>query len=91
MRTIIINAALNGYVVNCGCQTLVYEDAETLIKELREYMHDPHAKEAATIKTAVNRYLIGDLPRNPAAEDGLRTLGGNGTAACVQAQTGARR
>lgn len=63
MRDVCIRAALNGWMVQCGCQTLVYTDADKLIQDLREYMQDPEAKEAEVVKSAVNKRLLRDIPQ----------------------------
>ena len=61
MRTVTVNAVLNGWVVKCGCQTLVYMNPDKLVEDLREYMLNPKLKEAAIIESAVNKRLIQDM------------------------------
>lgn len=58
MRTVIIDAVLNGWTVKCGCQIMVYTDPEKLLQDLGEYMRDPQAKEKAVTSSAVNKRLI---------------------------------
>lgn len=44
-RQIQINQADHGYIVNVGCQTLVFESMDTLIEKLTAYLKDPNATE----------------------------------------------
>ena len=46
MRTITINKAMNGYIVQVGCQTLVFETAANFLYELTKYLKDPQGVEA---------------------------------------------
>ena len=65
MRQITINKALNGFIVNVGCQTLVFEDYERLLVELRRYFISPEVTEKEYLeKYGVNLDLVG--PINPA-------------------------
>ena len=64
MRTVTIDAALNGFIVHVGCQTLVFNSAAILLKELDEYLADPGKKEAEARKTALHKQLF-DQPCNP--------------------------
>lgn len=70
-RNIEIRAVLNGYIVTCGCQTLVFESGTTLIDHLNEYMADPSHFEAMYLKTLAEvrrarlinpEYLAGPIP-----------------------------
>jgi hypothetical protein len=63
MRSVTVNAVLNGWTVQCGCQTLVYTDADKLVGDLRDYMNDPKAKEKAMIESAVNKRLMSNIPQ----------------------------
>lgn len=63
MRRVTVNAVLNGWTVQCGCQTLVYTDPDKLTGDLRDYLRDPKAKEAAVIESAVNKRLLQDIPQ----------------------------
>ena len=40
-RQIQIGQVDHGYIVNVGCQTLVFEKVETLIEKLTAYLKDP--------------------------------------------------
>lgn len=59
-RDIIIHPVLNGYSVKVGCQTLVFESAATLLKELKAYLAQPKATELRYAKTAVNKTILGE-------------------------------
>jgi len=65
MRNVKIRAVLNGWIVDVGCQILVYEGKEgreRLLKDLKEYMMDPSDKEKHMTATAVNKHLM-DCPQ----------------------------
>lgn len=44
-RQIQITQADHGYLVNVGCQTLVFENMDTLIEKLTAYLKDPNTVE----------------------------------------------
>ncbi len=44
-RRVEINQVNYGYVVSVGCQTLVFENMDTLIDKLTAYLKDPNAVE----------------------------------------------
>ena len=50
MRDIHIKKAMNGFIVTVGCQTLVFEGRETLIRELDMYLEHPDQVEQKYIK-----------------------------------------
>lgn len=54
IRDIRIKAALNGFIVECGCQTLVAESVERLISGIRAYLLDPKKVENEWMTTALN-------------------------------------
>ncbi len=59
MREVKINAVMNGFIVNVGCQTLVYQDKLTLLLELRNYLENPEQVE----KQYIEKYgLKGEVP-----------------------------
>ena len=45
MRKINIKRVMNGFVVDVGCQTLVFETADKFIAELKRYLDSPDATE----------------------------------------------
>ena len=92
MRNVMVNAVLNGWTVQCGCQTLVYTDPDKLVGDLRDYLNDPKAKEKAVIESAVNRRLLQDMP--PTTEAPMPTpnaLAGCGVQAVPMADQQLRR
>ena len=72
MRSVTVNAVLNGWTVQVGCQTLVYTNPDKLTGDLRDYLRDPKAKEAAVIESAVNKRLLQEVA--PIAEAPMPTL-----------------
>ena len=93
MRSVTVNAVLNGWTVQCGCQTLVYTDPDKLVGDLRDYLNDPKAKEKAVIESAVNKRLLQDMPQTAEAPTSplLNTLAGCGVQAAPMAQQELRR
>lgn len=55
MRPIEITPALNGYIVRCGCQTVVFDDRKKMLSELESYLNDPCGVERRFMEQAVNR------------------------------------
>ena len=45
MRPVTINKVLNGYIVQVGCQTLVFRYMSNLVKELKRYADNPEQVE----------------------------------------------
>lgn len=66
-REITIRPVLNGYSVKVGCQTLVFETAATLLKELKAYFAQPKATEDRYRKTAINKTILTDPAPAPYA------------------------
>lgn len=56
MRQISIEKKMNGYVVNVGCQSLVFESKEKLLVELARYLNDPQGVE----KEYVEKFGLAD-------------------------------
>ena len=62
MRAISIKKVMNGYIVTAGCQTLVFGDSETLLKELGRYLEKPREVE----KEYLEKYGMSDeVPVDP--------------------------
>lgn len=57
-RNITIRPCLNGYVVQVGCQIVVFNDMEAFISALREYLKNPGIVEASLKVTALHRDLL---------------------------------
>jgi hypothetical protein len=47
MREVKINKCMNGFIVNVGCQTLVFQSADSLVAELATYLKSPRETEEA--------------------------------------------
>ena len=64
MRNITIKPALNGYIVDVGCQTVVFASRIALMHELTRYLEKPSEVEAEYLKDAVNprKRLECDVP-----------------------------
>ena len=88
MRSVTVNAVLNGWMVQVGCQTLVYTDPDKLTGDLRDYLRDPKAKETVVIESAVNKRLLQDMPQPMAT---LNAMGECGTQVAPKAQPELRR
>jgi hypothetical protein len=73
-RPIVISPVLNGFVVQVGCQQVVFNDRQALLTELKNFMEAPDDTEKRFIHHALNRTL-GTLP--PPQQDNVV----NGTAA----------
>lgn len=54
MYNVMIKPALNGWQVEVGCQTLVFNDMSTLLKELEKYLKDPEGVEKHYRENAIN-------------------------------------
>lgn len=59
-RPLTITAVLNGWIVQCGCQTVVYQERNQLVSDLDAYLKDPVATEERFLKSSVNRALTAD-------------------------------
>ncbi len=53
-RDINIKPALNGFIVVCGCQVLVFNSSEDLTKALKAYLDDPSGEEKRMLKEGLN-------------------------------------
>ncbi len=58
-RPITISAVLNGWIVQCGCQTLVFHDRDTLVRELDAYLRDPVGTEKRVLGDSINASHMG--------------------------------
>ena len=70
MRDITVHAVLNGWTVKVGCQTLVFNDRKTLLKDLGEYMANPLVKQKKFVEAAVNKILMDGPQETPVAPCG---------------------
>lgn len=55
MRTIVINPALNGYTLQVGCQTVVFDSKKDMLRELSDYLDNPEMTERRYLKNAINK------------------------------------
>lgn len=54
IHNITIKPALNGYIVDVGCKTLVFESQDKLVRELDAYLKNPMEVAEHYLKTAIN-------------------------------------
>jgi len=54
IRDISIHAVLNGFVVQVGCQTIVFNTVESLASNLVLYLNNPSEFEKEFVHTAIN-------------------------------------
>lgn len=57
MRSIRVSPVLNGFVVEVGCQTLVFNRIEDVAENLVAYQKDPDGMEKKFAAAAVNKTL----------------------------------
>uniref|UniRef100_A0A6M3LJQ4 Uncharacterized protein n=1 Tax=viral metagenome TaxID=1070528 RepID=A0A6M3LJQ4_9ZZZZ len=72
MRDVLIKPALNGFVVDVGCQRVVFTTVDELLVELGHYLRQPDETEQRYLKTALNA-KHSTVPLQPPE----RRLGGN--------------
>lgn len=65
-RPVKISFALNGFVAEVGCQTLVYNDRSALLNDLSSYLDNPEATEKRFRETAINTKVTLGCPPMPA-------------------------
>jgi len=58
MREITIRTVLNGFVVQVGCQTVVFENKDTMLTEIGRYISDPDGVEKDYIAKSINSNVI---------------------------------
>jgi hypothetical protein len=54
IRDIKIKAVLNGFIVECGCQTLVCEDVDRLTESINTYLKNPDIVEKEWVNKSIN-------------------------------------
>lgn len=59
-RDVIIKPVLNGWVVEVGCQTLVFSDGSWMLEKIQEYLDDPDAATEWWLKHATNAKFFRD-------------------------------
>jgi hypothetical protein len=55
-----ITPALNGFIVQCGCQKVVFTDLTTMVNEIFRYYKDPSKVRGEYISKAVNAIIPSD-------------------------------
>jgi hypothetical protein len=75
MRDFKIKPVLNGFIVEIGCQTVVFTNMSTLVSELLRYQANPHMVEREYQRNAVNKPDPGLLEE--AIERGPRIMPGD--------------
>jgi hypothetical protein len=68
MHNIQIEAVLNGWVCQVGCQRIVYNDRRTLLNDLDDYLRDPVGTHERIVKGAANAPLLMPLAPPPPCE-----------------------
>ena len=62
MKRVIIRPVLNGFIVEVGCQALLFKDIQTVAEELIRYWKNPKAVEEEYLKNAVNPPEAAEIP-----------------------------
>ncbi len=76
MYEIVIRPTLNGFTAKVGCQTLVYESIDSLLKDLGRYLNDPEGTELYFREHALNaRHTLGPVPVGAPVNDPLESIG----------------
>ena len=68
IRDIRIKPVLNGFIVDVGCQTVVFDDIDKMILELSKYLREPSEVEGSYLNNALNAGKI--KPRPPVLVEG---------------------
>jgi len=55
VRELHITPVLNGWLVQCGCKTIVFTNLTTLTQEIHNYYSDPNTVSKRYLKEAVNK------------------------------------
>lgn len=64
IHPVIITAVLNGWSIQVGCQTVVFTDLGTMLKELEQYFRAPCDTVRRYSENAQNKCLL-DVPAAP--------------------------
>lgn len=73
LREIKIDPVLNGWIVEVGCQRVVFTDKQVMLGELSQYLADPHAVVKRYLANAANQSQV---PEAMLHESDLRELRG---------------
>ena len=55
MRTLMIDPVLNGFIVKCGCQKVVFNSLDVMAEEIKKYFKNPEQVEKEYMNNAINR------------------------------------
>lgn len=55
VRELYITPVLNGWLVHCGCKTIVFTNLTTLTQEIHNYYSNPDTVSKRYLKEAVNK------------------------------------
>jgi hypothetical protein len=58
IHTITIRPVLNGYLVQVGCQSLVFDDTRQMLDQLLRYLVSPNLVEDEYRQTAINKWMF---------------------------------
>ncbi len=75
IRNITITPALNGYIVQVGCKTIVFSSKNQLLLDLKSYLDDPRLVERNYLRDAINNEDPKDCAVPAPPEDRIRSLG----------------
>jgi len=59
LREIKIESVLNGWIVEVGCQKVVFTELTHMMIELKRYLNDPEVVEKVYLKNSVNSEKLG--------------------------------
>lgn len=64
LRNIQIEPVLNGWIVHCGCQRIVFTDKQNMLREIGKYYADPQGTERRYLEKRANKteHLPGQPP-----------------------------
>ena len=83
-REVLIRPVLNGFVIDVGCQRVVFTNKQAMLIQLSEYYDKPEEVEKRFIAEAVNKMSIVPLAAQPLAAQpppmGQASLGNYGQA-----------
>lgn len=63
IRSITIKAVLNGFIVQCGCQTLVVDSVDKLVLGIKAYLENPEVVEKEWLNNSINsKHTQSEIP-----------------------------
>ena len=64
MYDLTIKVALNGYVVRVGCQRVVFNDRELMLRALNDYLNDPVGVTELYQRNSINAKQLGMVSKS---------------------------